>query len=123
MSFVRIITCLPATDEGRMNEYVWSDVAFTQTIVVYVPVVGSLPTTFVAYANTKLSPSVFAVCRAKSEYVNVVPGRLGTCVMRQYCSSSLERPPVEDHVRATLSKPPVVVDPLPAFTVRTATFR
>src|SRR2546422_681830 len=61
MSFVRIHTCLPATDEGRMNEYVWSDVAFTQTIVVYVPVVGSLPATFVAYANTKLSPSVLAV--------------------------------------------------------------
>src|SRR2546422_7731989 len=77
MSFVRIHTCLPATDEGRMNEYVWSDVAFAQTIVVYVPVVGSLPATFVAYANTKLSPSALAECRATIFKVNVVPGRPG----------------------------------------------
>src|SRR5207245_3025889 len=109
MSFVRIHTCLPATDEGRMNEYVWSDVAFTQTIVVYVPVVGSLPATFVAYANTKLSPSVFAECRATMFKVNVVPGRPGSVVIRQQCSSSLASPPVDDQLRATLSNPPVAV--------------
>src|SRR5207245_9264014 len=120
MSTARIHTCFPATEEGRMNEYDWSEVAFTQNIVVYVPVVGSLLTTFVEYANTKLSPSVFALCRAKREEVKVVPGRLGTWVMRQYCCISLARPPVGDHVSATLSKPPVQVD-LPAeFRVRNA---
>src|SRR5437899_8601132 len=123
MSTARIHTCFPATEEGRMNEYDWSEVAFTQNIVVYVPVVGSLLTTFVEYANTKLSPSVLAVCRARREYVKVVPGRLGTWVMRQYCSCSLASPPVDDHVRATLSKPPVVADPLPASWVRTAILR
>src|SRR5216117_3415723 len=115
MSTARIHTCFPATEEGRMNEYDWSDVALTHNMVVYVPVVGSLHTT--------LSPSVFALCLASREYVKVVPGRLGTWVIRQYCCCSLARPPVDDQVRPTLSKPPDVVVPPAAFWVRTATFR
>src|SRR5947209_19367367 len=123
MSTARIHTCFPATEEGRMNEYDWSEVALTQNIVVYVPVVGSLLTTFVEYVNTKLSPSVFVLCLASREYVKVVPGRLGTWVMREYCCCSLARPPVDDQVRPTLSSPPDVVDPPAAFCVPTATFR
>src|SRR5439155_1738950 len=38
MSTARIHTCFPATEEGRMNEYDWSDVALTHNMVVYVPV-------------------------------------------------------------------------------------
>ena len=106
-----------------MNEYAWSEVALTQNIAVYVPVNGSLPTTLLANATAALSPSVFVLWRPSKLSVNVVPGRFGTCVMRQYCSSSLARPPVDDHVRPTLSNPPVVVEPAPAFCVRIAIFR
>src|SRR5437773_11050108 len=105
MSTARIHTCFPATEEGRMNEYDWSDVALTHNMVVYVPVVGSLLTTFVEYANTKLSPSGFALCLASREYVKVVPGRPGTWVIRQYCCCSPGRPPADDQVRPTSPTP------------------
>src|SRR6266581_4686082 len=123
MSRTRIHTCLPATDDGRMSEYGWSEVALAQNTVVYVPVIGSFPTTLLANATAKLSPSEFVLWRPSKLSVNVVPGRFGTCVMRQYCSSSLARPPVDDHVSPTLSKPPVVVEPLPTFCVRMAILR
>src|SRR5436309_9284135 len=99
MSTARIHTCFPATEEGRMNEYDWSEVALTHDMVVYVPVVGALLTTFVEYASTKLSPSVFALCLASGAYVKGVPGRLGSRVIRQSCCCSLARVPADEHLR------------------------